>query len=417
MLALRGTFLNKLWLSIKKHETSTLQMTGGSLGQWRDIHTAISVFCDMFTFYTETLTDSETSDTSGTFSESDLYLMSDILKNMSLSLIEMAFPMCRSSGIPSTPEILHLYNSCLSCVKMLYTLDLRKNFCKLGFWTRKKIHISQDLSRKNYLSKTIIPFHGLVSENEDEHLPPLSTIEQRSLAILQQLPFLIEFNTRVLLLRDLCRYSLGDSDNIRLHREFLNDSTVVIRRTHLYEDAFEKLSRENESDLRQKIRIQFINSVGLEEAGIDGGGIFKEFVNEVLRTSFDPNRGFFLLTNDNMLYPNPNVGLLMENFGEHYYFIGRLVGKAIFENILVDLPLAEFFLVKLLVDRANAHYLKSLDPVLYRNLLYLRDYSGDVQDLGLDFTTISNDLGETKVSIFSLNFSYSGKIATLQSNL
>lgn len=116
-----------------------------------------------------------------------------------------------------------------------------------------------------------------------------------------------------------------------------------------------------------------------------------------MRTAFDPNRGFFLLTADNTLYPNPNVHLIEENYTNHYFFIGRLVGKAIFENILVDLPLAEFFLAKLLVDRASVHYLKSLDPVLYRNLLYLRDYKGDVQDLGLDFTNISNDLGETKI--------------------
>ena len=75
-----------------------------------------------------------------------------------------------------------------------------------------------------------------------------------------------------------------------------------------------------------------------------------------------------------------------------YYF------QAIFENILVDLPLAEFFLAKLLVTRASAYYLKSLDPILYRNLLYLRDYPGDVQDLGLDFTLMNNDLGETRVS-------------------
>lgn len=63
----------------------------------------------------------------------------------------------------------------------------------------------------------------------------------------------------------------------------------------------------------------------------------------------------------------------------------------------MDLPLAEFFLEKLLVDKIDAHHLRSLDPVLYRNLLYLRDYSGDVQDLGLDFTTVSDDLGKTRV--------------------
>lgn len=64
----------------------------------------------------------------------------------------------------------------------------------------------------------------------------------------------------------------------------------------------------------------------------------------------------------------------------------------------MDLPLAEFFLAKMLVDKASAHHLKSLDPILYRNLLYLRDYTGDVQDLGLDFTSANNDLGETRVS-------------------
>lgn len=75
------------------------------------------------------------------------------------------------------------------------------------------------------------------------------------------------------------------------------------------------------------------------------------------------------------------------------------VFQALFENILVDLPLAEFFLAKLLIDRASAHYLESLDPVLYRNLLYLRDYTGNVQDLGLDFTIVNNDLGETRVRL------------------
>lgn len=77
---------------------------------------------------------------------------------------------------------------------------------------------------------------------DEDHLPPLSTIEQRSLAILQELPFLVAFNTRVLLLRDLCKYSLGENEYSRLQHEFMNDNIVVIRRTHLYEDAFEKIS-------------------------------------------------------------------------------------------------------------------------------------------------------------------------------
>ncbi|KAG5896718.1 hypothetical protein JTB14_014594 [Gonioctena quinquepunctata] len=391
---LNSLFLNRLWMYLNKNESGQFQSKGSCLISWRDYHTTLSVFCDMFTFFTETLTDRENSDTSETFSKSELFLMSKLLKNAARGLVEVAFPMCRSSTVPSTPEVLHLYRACLVSVRVLYMLDLRKQFCPPGFWTSEKIHIPPDLSRKNYLSNT---FHGSIEDRDDaEHMPPLSTIEQRSLAILEELPFFINFNTRVLLLRDLCKNSLGHND-YRLHSELLHDNVIVIRRTHIYEDAFEKISNKSELDLKHKVRIQFINSVGLEEAGIDGGGIFKEFINEVLKTAFDPNRGFFLMTADNTLYPNPNVHLIVDNFTDHYYFIGRLVGKAIFENILVDLPLAEFFLAKLLVDRAPAHYLRSLDPVLYRNLLYLRDYNGDISDLGLDFTTVNNDLGETRI--------------------
>ena len=57
--------------------------------------------------------------------------------------------------------------------------------------------------------------------------------------------------------------------------------------------------------------------------------------------------------------------------------------------MLVELPLASFFLSKLLGQKSanvDIDHLQSLDPMLYKNLLYLKNYDGDVQDLGLDFT-------------------------------
>lgn len=62
--------------------------------------------------------------------------------------------------------MLHLYKSCLTALAIVYTLDLRKEFCKPGFWTEKKIPISQDLSKRNYLAKTLRPFHGIVNSDD-----------------------------------------------------------------------------------------------------------------------------------------------------------------------------------------------------------------------------------------------------------
>ena len=75
-----------------------------------------------------------------------------------------------------------------------------------------------------------------------------------------------------------------------------------------------------------------INAAGLDEAGIDGGGLTREFISECLHTAFDPNRGFFRLTQDQQLYPNPYVHLLDESSHRHYFFIGRMLGKVNCEN-------------------------------------------------------------------------------------
>ena len=37
----------------------------------------------------------------------------------------------------------------------------------------------------------------------------------------------------------------------------------------------------------------FVNELGVEEAGIDGGGIFKDFMENITRAAFDVQYGLF----------------------------------------------------------------------------------------------------------------------------
>lgn len=82
-----------------------------------------------------------------------------------------------------------------------------------------------------------------------------------------------------------------------------------------------------EPNLKKRIQVQLVNFAGLDEAGIDGGGLFREFIGELLKAGFDPNRGFYKCTTDKLLYPNPQSKLLVGNFTSHYYFLGRILGK------------------------------------------------------------------------------------------
>ena len=153
--------------------------------------------------------------------------------------------------------------------------------------------------------------------------------------------------------------------------------------------------------MRKSVKVTFQNLAGLEEAGVDGGGLFREFMNQTLRAGFDPNRGIFRSNTDGALYPNPEAHLLFpRDFNDHFFFLGRLLGKAIYENLLTELHFADFFLKKLLAKTATGnvdiHYLKSLDPMLFKNLLYLKQYPGDVTELQLDFSVTIDEMGVMK---------------------
>ena len=96
------------------------------------------------------------------------------------------------------------------------------------------------------------------------------------------------------------------------------------------------------------IRVQFINAQGLEEAGVDGGGLFKDFLNDLISESFDPKFGLFVETPERTLYPNPASAIAAgPRHLEYFYFLGAILGKACYDGILLDVPLAGFFLASL----------------------------------------------------------------------
>lgn len=51
------------------------------------------------------------------------------------------------------------------------------------------------------------------------------------------------------------------------------------------------------SDAYLQIRVTFVNEFGVEEAGIDGGGIFKDFMENITRAAFDVQYGLFKVKN------------------------------------------------------------------------------------------------------------------------
>jgi ubiquitin-protein ligase E3 C len=67
----------------------------------------------------------------------------------------------------------------------------------------------------------------------------------------------------------------------------------------------------------------------------------------------------------------------------------------------VDIPLAPFFIGKLLGRKNYFDELHGLDPQLHKSLLQIKKYKGNVEDLCLDFTVSSGDMmGNQPIELF-----------------
>jgi len=174
---------------------------------------------------------------------------------------------------------------------------------------------------------------------------------------------------------------------------------VTIHRARIVEDGYRQLSVLSARDLKSIIRVKFVNAQGLDEAGIDQDGVFKEFLEETIKKVFDFDLNLFCATCDERLYPSP-TSHLTDNHLALFEFVGKMIGKAVYEGIVVDVPFALFFISQILgKDHAVAYYsyvdeLPSLDAELYKQLTYVKHYEGDISDLGLTFSFDHDVMGQ-----------------------
>ncbi|KAJ2787605.1 ubiquitin-protein ligase (E3) [Coemansia interrupta] len=124
-----------------------------------------------------------------------------------------------------------------------------------------------------------------------------------------------------------------------------------------------------------RMQIEFVDQYGMREAGVDGGGVFKEFLTSLVNEAFSPKQGMFSATRGNQVYPSPTMqGDATQVDFEKYRFLGAVIGKALYDGVLVDVPFAPFFLGRCMGAMPTFNDLPALDEELYRGLVALKNY-------------------------------------------
>ncbi|KAM0373384.1 hypothetical protein ACHAPZ_002439 [Fusarium culmorum] len=357
----------------------------------------------------------------------------------------------RSSKSPTSLDIDSLRNIVTSAMKMLYERDSRKQFLPTDHWlmtskldqgvfiaaviAEEKRQIEEDSDDSDEdMENEYGSVPGFYSTMAGQRLSRHARLErlkaqqvriqkERRLAemgpkleILKHMPYAVPFETRVMIFRQFINLDRAqrDDENPRSFTPYARHHAQISRK-RLFEDAFNQFYEMGDS-LKDPIQITFVDQFGAQEAGIDGGGVTKEFLTSVTTEAFGSNsgKGMFASSENGLLFPDPialdvvREELKMRGYSEtdneyrdcianllkRMEFLGRIVGKCMYEGILVDLAFAGFFLLKWASTGPNdeknykgsVNDLRDMDEGLYNGMLRLKNYPGDVSDLGIDFT-------------------------------
>lgn len=359
---------------------------------WKMLYT----FEELYSYWLIVSNDTES------FSDDKLNLESivdfmEFLKGLCLTFIFSNGPICDNFD--------KIKSISISLLNQLYSKNTRLQFLDSRFWETKNFNDNIDS-----LIEIIAEGHERLTMNDDmsdeEGSQPIfgsrtkiTNDSQARLEVLAKMPFIIPFKSRVRVFQRL----------IELDRErnapvsYFGPRTTLkadIRREFILEDAFNNFNNIGQN-FKNPLSVTFFNEYG-QEAGIDGGGITKEFLTSVVQEGFLPGGQFDLFketATNNQLYPNDEIfKKLRMNYNvpeqklklEYLRFLGAIVGKCLYENVLIDVSFAPFFINKWSnvahLMKSSINDLRSLDEELFSNLLKLNSMSDqELVELDLNF--------------------------------
>ena len=279
-------------------------------------------------------------------------------------------------------------NMIILCLKSLYLLDGDINFTpnREKFWNNMEI-VSKIFEKNNDLlleKMKLIPFIFPLKERLNIGVKEMKKLkEERS-------------NTLRNIRNHQNYFGFIDEDMIE---DEINSAHIKIPRESIFNSTF-MYYMQNLLKPYGRWTITFIDKLGQVEQGVDAGGLYKEFMFKLSEEAFSSKLGFFeesqiglLIPTRDALHANKNY-----NYNSSYEFLGFIVAKAISDDIKIYPNFSPIFLNNVLEIENSFIDLKTYDPELYKNLVTLKTYEGDVEnDLGLYFSLTIEEDGKMKI--------------------
>jgi E3 ubiquitin-protein ligase HUWE1 len=164
---------------------------------------------------------------------------------------------------------------------------------------------------------------------------------------------------------------------------------LVVRRSDIVMDSFERLRPVKGKALLGPIRVRFV-----DEPGIDAGGVRRDWFTNLARALFDPNLALFQPSaNGRSCQPSP-VSYQEPRHLQLFEFAGRVIARALSEGQTLDTHLSLAFLKHLLGVPVTLRDLEDVDEDVYRNLLWVLEATeSQLEEVYMDFSVDWDNLG------------------------
>ena len=159
-----------------------------------------------------------------------------------------------------------------------------------------------------------------------------------------------------------------------------------IRRDQVFLDSFKSLYYKSGDEIKYgKLNIRFNG-----EEGIDAGGVSREWFAAMSRQIFNPDYALFnpVASDRTTFHPNEFSSVNEEHL-MFFRFIGRIIGKALYEGRLLDCHFSRAVYRKILGKTVSLKDLESLELDHYKSLVWVLE--NDITDVITETFSIEND--------------------------
>eukprot|EP00828_Plagiopyla_frontata_P016612 TRINITY_DN2178_c0_g1_i2.p1 TRINITY_DN2178_c0_g1~~TRINITY_DN2178_c0_g1_i2.p1 ORF type:complete len:678 (+),score=133.34 TRINITY_DN2178_c0_g1_i2:1511-3544(+) len=211
----------------------------------------------------------------------------------------------------------------------------------------------------------------------------MSLINDVFLEVIKKMPKILNFENKRTYFKDQLK-------KIKTaHHYYAPSLRLKIRRNEIFLDSYQQLKGFKATEMKGKLKIEFQG-----EEGMDVGGLTREWFLQLSKEVFNANYSLFIPTSNGVTFqPSPNSSINGDHL--HFFkFIGRVVGKALYDEFLLDAFFTRSFYKHMLGQPLSVYDMEDIDPEYFKNLTWILE--NDISQLGLNFSIDVDNFGLTK---------------------